>query len=110
MQATATTAQAADIKSRAVAFNAAYPEAVDEIEAGTAILDLFATYADRYGRSVRFVLTHGVLALDGGFIAAEEPRVLVLRSLDGRLSPTEQVARRFSRTLNASAVPVQVRG
>lgn len=60
-----------DIKAAAKAYNADYPEAAAEIDAGTEVIHVFVGN-DPSGWMVHVVATAGVV-YNGGFIAAGDP-------------------------------------
>lgn len=101
----------ATIKAAALVYNADYPEAAAEIEAGTPVLDVAVAYADKActGRLFRLISTFGVTAPDGGFIAAGEPQVITVGRRDGRVPMTDTARRRFARQATAAGVALIVR-
>jgi hypothetical protein len=62
-----------EIRTAAQAFNAEYPEAAEEIAAGTP--ELHVSRQSCKG-GLRVVATLGVRLVDGGFAAAEDPQIL----------------------------------
>lgn len=99
------------IKAAALAYNADYPEAAAEIEAGEATIRVFASSDDGLGRSVKVLAVFGVVG-SGGWIEAGAPNVLAagMRRQDGRLSAVECARRAFGRGFAGSAVPVEWAG
>uniref|UniRef100_UPI003F49909B hypothetical protein n=1 Tax=Nonomuraea sp. CA-251285 TaxID=3240002 RepID=UPI003F49909B len=100
-------ATADQIREAARVFNADYPEAAAEIDAGTPIIDVRGDTSAKDCRHCRVTVTAGLIAPDGGFIYGHEPHVLVFRSFDGRIPPQEQGARLLRKHL--AAVEVEVR-
>jgi hypothetical protein len=94
------------IRTAAQAFNAEYPEAAEEIAAGTP--ELHVSQQSVKG-GLRVVATLGVRLADGGFAAAEDPQMLAssVRPFDSRdysSTVTWLVRRHYGRP----AVPVTV--
>ncbi len=74
---------AESIRTDALTYNAAYPEAAADIAASTPIVQVMYR-SDGYGR-VKVWVTPGLQMGDGGFIAASDARVFgPMRVFDGR--------------------------
>jgi len=91
------------IRAAALAYNADYPEAADEIAVGDPELHVSAGYIGYDG--YRLVSTYGIRTADGGFIAAEEPLVTDVRRRDKRESAVDAAEKLFR---NSDGVPVRI--
>lgn len=100
---------AEQITAAARVYNAEFPEAAAEIEAGTPMLSIYADTDAKAGRSMRIVADFGVVAPDGGWIAAGDPTVIQMRTpWNGKLQ--DIAARRVRQELGGKpSVPVRYR-
>lgn len=99
------------IRQAAKVYNADYPEAAAEIDAGTPVLDVAICHADRSasGRRYRLISTYGVRAVDGGFIGAGEPVVITVDRRRSTERMVDTATRRYTRQAAAAGVELVVR-
>jgi hypothetical protein len=106
---TTTTYTEQGIKARARAYNAAYPEAAAEIDAGEAQVLVLANSDSRTGWHLHVTVTPGVRATDGGWIAAADPVAFTLTARDGRLTPQDNARRTLAGRFTNVHVPINYR-
>jgi len=79
---------------------------------GQAVISVYSD-TDRSGRNIRVVATAGVTAPDGGFIAAEDPRVLAayqrLPAWAGKIGGGEKFARLLAGRAYGTALPMEIK-
>lgn len=97
------------IRAAAHDYNADFPEATAEIDAGEPMVLVCAGYYDRYGRKVRLVLDVGIRTEDGGWIGSDRPQAAIVNHSDGRTSPVNTAKKFLAARLAATKVPVVYR-
>jgi hypothetical protein len=94
-----------EIRTAATAYNAAYPEAAEDIAAGSPVVRVFVQSGMRNSHRITLSRHVGIVTADGGFIGAGEPEAFVTNA--PKYGATK-LATWFGGKAASAGVPVEV--